>query len=296
MSTSVREILVPGCDLVFHVESVLAEETTPFQKIGFYQTQSQGVLMMLDNTVMLTTSDEYVYHEMIAHVPLFAHPNPKRVLVIGGGDLGVLREVLRHPSVEEVHLCEIDGRVIDLSRQFLPWAEAVAIDPRTTLNVGDGFAFLESDDQAGRFDVIITDSTDAVGMQAQEQASRLFTESYFGKVRKALAPGGIVVSQFESAFHNVDFIARNTRLLRELFDVVHPYTATVPTYVGGLWCFYCASDEVNPRHDFRQEDYEQLAESSEFQYFSDAMHRSCFVLPARLQRSIEAQTIKFVPV
>jgi spermidine synthase len=282
-----RDSCLAGVFLDFEVREVLCEEQTPFQKMGFYRTDHFGVLFILDGAVMLTERDEFVYHEMLTHVALFAHPNPRRVLIIGGGDLGAIRECLKHPTVEEVHLCEIDGRVVEASRQFLPWAEPAARDRRTTISVADGFELLKQPQYAGRYDVILMDVTDAVGLSAQEQSARLFTSTFFGFLKRALAPGGIVCGQSECAFWYPDFIAQTHGELRRQFTIVRNYVATIPTYMGSLWTFYFASDAVDPLRDFRQSAFAALRPTAGFRYYSDAIHRACFTLPADLQAAID---------
>lgn len=280
------ETFLEGHSLAFTIQETLAEVQSPFQKIGFYRTPSHGVLMMLDDTVMLTSRDEYVYHEMLTHLPLLSHPAPRRVLIIGGGDLGAVRECLRHPGVEEIHLCEIDGQVVELSRQHFAWADAAARDPRATITIGDGFELVQRPELANRYDVIMVDSSDAAGLQAQPQASKLFSETFFTLMRRPLAPGGIVCGQCESVFYNVPFIRANHADLRKEFREVHMYAATISTYPGGLWCFYFASDEVNPRQSFDAQRFAALRAQGSLRYYTRAMHQACFALPAELEDAL----------
>jgi spermidine synthase len=282
---TVSEVLPSGLQLTFPVEEVLAEEKSPFQKVGFYKTKSNGVLFMLDDAVMVTETDEYVYHEMISHLPLFSHPNPKRVLIVGGGDLGAARECLKHPGIEEVHTCEIDGLVVDLSRKFLPWAEEVAQNPRAKISVMDGWDLLRGDVK-GRYDLILLDLTDAIGLYKTDHAARLFTPEFFKLLKEALTPKGIIAGQCESAFLHTDFIATIHKELRAEFPEVHNFTATISTYPCGLWCFYFASLGVQPLRDFREKDAERLAPTFNLKYYTPAMHRAAFALPARLEQAL----------
>lgn len=291
MSGFVRDQSLAGMVLEFTGTEMLADESTTFQRVRFFRTERFGVVFMLDDAVMLTERDEFVYHEMICGVPLFSHPDPHRVLVIGGGDLGALRECLRHPGIEEVHVCEIDGRVVDLSLQHLPWASAAASDPRARISVGDGFELLRHTEFAGRYDVILCDVTDAVGLAAQPQSARLFTDTFFGFLKRSLAPGGIVCGQCECAFFEAPFIAKTHRELRREFRDVRNFVATIPTYAGFLWCFYFASDRVDPLRDFRQAAYEDMKKLGGFRYYTDEMHRAGFSIPAFLADAIADRAV-----
>lgn len=284
--TSISEKAPSGFELVFPIEEVLAETKSAFQKIGFYRTASHGVLFMLDDAVMLTERDEYVYHEMIVNVPLFSRPDPRRVLVIGGGDLGAARECLRHPGIEEVHTCEIDGEVVELSKRFLPWAAATAADPRCKISVADGWDMLRSREVKGRYDVILMDLSDAIGLYKTDHAARLFTPEFFRLLTDALTPGGIIAGQCESAFYHVDFIAAIRRELAAEFRKVRNFVACVSTYPGGLWCFYFASPTQDPLADFREEDARRLTEGWNLRYYTPDLHRAAFALPAALARAI----------
>jgi spermidine synthase len=278
----IRDTSWNGLVLEFEASEVLADEQTPFQRVRFFRSHQFGLVLMLDNAVMVTERDEFVYHEMLTHVPMLAHPNPRRVLVIGGGDLGTLRECLRYPTVEEAHVCEIDGRVVELSRRYLPWAEPAARDARTRITIGDGFEFLSRPESAGRFDVILCDLTDAVGMAAQPQSARLFTGTFFSLVKHALAPDGIVCGQSECVYVERPFIVKMHRELQREFREVANYVATIPTYAGFLWCFYIASDRPNPKRDFRAKTYQELRRTGGFRYYTKAIHEACFALPAEL--------------
>ncbi|MGL4465482.1 MAG: polyamine aminopropyltransferase [Planctomycetia bacterium] len=288
MVRTVSEMLIPGYELSLVVEEVLAEEESPFQTIGMYRTQSHGVLMTLDGSIMLTERDEYVYHEMITHLPLFSHPNPKRVLVVGGGDLGTVRECLKHPGVEEIHLVEIDRRVIELSRQYYPWAEAAAVDPRVTISCADGFELLQRPELHGRYDLAIIDSSEVAGLDETAPAAKLFSTEFFGLVKNVLAPGGIVVGQCESPHWHVDFIVASKKMLKQSFQKVEHFSAAITTYPGGLWCFYFASDAVNPKLDFRVDAFRAAKPNLGLKYYTDAMHYACFALPANVADRLAA--------
>lgn len=248
------------------ITSVLHRERTPFQEIAVYETEQFGRLLALDDVIMTTDKDEFVYHEMMAHVPLCAHPAPGRVLVVGGGDGGVVREVLKHP-VQEVHLAEIDGRVIEVSRQFFPALAGGLADPRVTVHVVDGIEFVAAAE--GEYDVIIVDSTDPVG-----PAVGLFQADFYRSVYRALRPDGLFVAQTESPFFNGDLIRGIQRTLREIFPIVGLYTAAIPTYPGGYWTMSVGSKRYDPR-----EALAERARGLNTRYYSLEVHRAAFVLP-----------------
>lgn len=282
----VTETHPSGLMLSFTVEETLCETKSPFQKIGFYRTAQDGVLFMLDDAVMLTERDEYVYHEMITNIPLFSHPNPKRVLIVGGGDLGAAREALKHPGIEEVHTCEIDGAVVDLSIKYLPWAAKVAADPRNKISVKDGWDLLKGGEVKGRYDVILMDLSDAIGLYKTDHAARLFTPEFFQLLREASTPDGIIAGQCESAFYHVDFIAAIRRELSAGWREVHNFVAAISTYPGGLWSFYFASATRDPLRDFREADAQAAYPKLGWKYYTPRLHRAAFALPARLEQAV----------
>lgn len=248
------------------VKAVLHREKSPFQEIAVYDTEQFGRLLALDNVIMTTDADEFVYHEMMAHVPLVTHPDPKRVLVVGGGDGGVVREVLKHPVVS-VDLVEIDGRVIEVCKEFFPSISSGLGDPRVRVIVADGIEHVRN--SAGLYDVIIVDSTDPVG-----PAVGLFEEAFYRSVRDALADGGLFVAQTESPFYNRDLIGRLQRTLRGIFPSVFLYLASIPTYPGGLWTISMGSKRHHP--DLFQAD---RAARLSTRYYSAGIHRAAFILP-----------------
>ncbi len=248
------------------VKAVLHWEKTPFQEIAVYDTEQFGRLLALDDVVMTTDKDEFVYHEMMAHVPLCVHPAPERVLVVGGGDGGVVREALKHP-VKEVHLAEIDGRVIEVSRQFFPSLASGLSDPRVKIHVVDGIEFVARADSS--YDVIIVDSTDPVG-----PAVGLFQADFYRSVARALKPDGLFVAQTESPFFNADLIRGIQRMLKDIFPIVGLYTAAIPTYPGGYWTISIGSKRYNPL-EFQAD----RARGLQTRYYSPEMHQAAFVVP-----------------
>jgi spermidine synthase len=229
MTEWLNETLYPGWGQRFQILDVLAREQSAFQDIVVVQTTSHGRMLVLDGAIQITEADEFVYQEMIAHVPLLAHGAARRVLIIGAGDGGVLRRVLQHRTVEAAVMVEIDGAVIRLAKQFLPGIAGDAWDdPRATLIVGDGIAHVAGAAE-GAYDVIIVDSTDPVGV-----GEALFTAAFYRDCARILSPGGLVVNQCGVPFMQADEL-RDTSLRRAaFFPHVTAYVVAVPTYVGGL--------------------------------------------------------------
>lgn len=258
------------------VKEILHRERSDFQEIVVYDTEQFGRLLALDDIVMTTDRDEFVYHEMMAHVPLVTHPRPRRVLVVGGGDGGVVREVLKHP-VEEVHLAEIDGRVIAVAREYFPAIACGLDDPRVRIHVADGIEFVR--EREGCYDVIIVDSTDPIG-----PAEGLFQEEFYRSVSRALSADGVFVAQTESPFFNRDLIRRIHEALRRVFPLVRLYLASIPTYPGGLWTISLGSKGPDPLGaDLSR------SEGLGTRYYSRDIHKAAFVLPPFVQELTLAQ-------
>jgi len=262
-----------GYAQTFHVSRELVRRKTDFQELVIFDNPYHGRVLALDGIIQTTERDEFVYHEMLAHVPLFAHGSPKRVLIVGGGDGGILREVLRHP-VENATLVEIDGAVVDLCREHLPGLSAGAFDdPRTRLIIGDGIRFVA--ETAETFDLIIVDSTDPVG-----PGEGLFTEAFYGDCKKRLTPGGVVVTQNGVPHFQPEELARSGRRLRPHFADVSCYLAVVPTYVGGFMAMGWATDDVGLRKLTEAELAPRFARAGfSTRYYSPAVHAAAFALP-----------------
>jgi len=198
--------------LAIRVDRVLEKKTTAFQELIVAEAGPLGRVLILDGNVQVSEYDETGYHEMMAHVPLLTHPRPERVLIIGGGDGGTLREALRHPEVERVDLCEIDEEVIEASRRFLPGLSRSFDSPKASVHITDGISFVQ--EHPGAWDVILVDSSDPVG-----PAEGIFGEPFYRDVRSALRPGGIAVGQAESCFVYPDLVREMSRFLSPLFPV-----------------------------------------------------------------------------
>jgi spermidine synthase len=269
----------PHAGLTLAYRRRLHDEQTPFQRIEVFETQEYGKLLTLDGYVMLTDRDEFVYHEMITHVPLFAHGAPRDVLIIGGGDGGTLRECLKHEQVQQVTLVEIDGRVMDVSRQYFPQVAVALDDPRARVLVDDGFEHLRGRENS--YDVVLCDSIDPVG-----EAAKLFTAEFYGLVHRALRPGGVATFQSESPFYSSKVLREVVQDLSSIFRHVAPYLAAIPTYPSGLWSFTFASDRVDPRLVVPPTDAPLLAG---LQYYTPPLFQAAFTLPRYVERAIAGE-------
>lgn len=265
--------------ITLKVTKTLFSGESEFQKLDIVETPEYGRMMLLDGLVMVTERDEFVYHDMIVHPALFTHPAPKKVLVIGGGDGGTIREIMKHPGVEQAVLCEIDGLVIDKSIEFLP-SIACEIDgrnPRVKLHVDDGLAYIRA--HRNEFDVIMVDSTDPVG-----PAVGLFEEDFYRLVFDALKSDGIMVAQSESPFYHGDIQKAMYANLRAVFPIVEMYQAFIPTYPSGFWSFAFASRQYHPVRDFNRE----RAKNRGFytRYYNEDLHLGAFMLPTFARENI----------
>lgn len=253
--------------ITLKVQRTLAAHKTPFQDLAILETEQFGRMLVLDGMVQTSIGDEFVYHEMITHVAMFTHPAPKQVAVIGGGDGGVIREVLKHPSVERAVLVEIDEQVISASRQYLPEISSGLHDPRVSVQVEDGLRHVK--EHQNSYDVIIVDSTEPVGA-----AVGLFSPEFYADIYGSLRDDGIMVAQTESPFYNKDLIRRSYAAVAHLFPVTRLYLASIPTYPSGLWSFTLGSKE----HDPLAVPAERF-HAMETRYYTPEVHRAAFALP-----------------
>ena len=255
----------------------LHTEQTEYQDLAVMDTIQFGKMLVLDGMVMTTEVDEFVYHEMITHVALNTHPLPKKVLVVGGGDGGVIREILKHRTVQEAVLAEIDIRVVELSQKYLPTIAGSFTDSRVTLAIGDGVAHVRQ--SKNLYDVIIIDSTEPIG-----PAVGLFSRPFYQDVYQALTADGIMVAQSESPFVNQDVIRMIHTNLQGVFPIKHLYTASIPTYPSGLWSFTIASKQYDPlQADPRKFD------NLDTKYYTPELHFGAFKLPRFVEQIINGQ-------
>lgn len=253
--------------LRFRLKQRLFEEQSDFQKVEVVETVEHGILLAHDGMIMVTERDEFIYHDMITHVPMFTHPNPKNVLVIGGGDGGTVREVLRHKGVESVTMVEIDGMVVEASKKFIPQTSSQLEDPRVKLHIQDGVKFVKESSET--FDVIIVDSSEPIG-----PATPLFNVDFYKDINARLTDSGIVVSQGESPYYDMKMQKVLVKILAEVFPKVHIYNYCNMSYPSGLWSFTYASKGLCPFRDF---DSSRVKER--FQYYSPEIHWGAFMVP-----------------
>lgn len=252
-------------------DRVLLAIDTPHQRLEVIEAGPLGRVLLLDGNIQLTQFDHHAYHELLAHVPLLAHPAPRRALIIGGGDGGLLTEALKHPSLESVDLCEIDAAVIAASREFFPAVAAGFADPRARVLIGDGAAFAQA--IAEPYDVILVDASDPEG-----PATPLFGRDFYAGLKQGLAPGGLVAGQSESVHLYPDLAAAVMGFMRELFPRAWHYAAQVPTYLSGVIGFALGSDGPDP---LALPDPARLAALGPLMHYTPAVHRAAFALPAR---------------
>lgn len=268
------ETLYQGLQTDYSCDEVYFDSATDHQRLVIFKNPIFGRMMMLDGVTQTTEADEFIYHEMLAHVPILAHGDAKKILIIGGGDGGMLREVLRHTSVEQCTMVEIDPSVVELSKQHLPNHSAGAFDdPRTHLVFDDGAAFVKNPPHT--YDVMIVDSTDPIG-----PGEVLFQDTFYANARRCLNPGGILVTQNGVPFMQPDELKNTVTHLKHLFSDASCYLATIPTYVGGPMAMGWATDNA----ELRNIDSEILDErfkraGIKTRYYSPAVHKAAFALP-----------------
>ncbi|WP_448211101.1 polyamine aminopropyltransferase [Colwellia sp. MEBiC06753] len=254
----------------FKVEKVLFSGQSEFQSVDVVETKGHGKMLLNDGLIMVTERDEFAYHDMITHVPLFVHPKPQNVLVIGGGDGGTAREVIRHSSVEQCTMVEIDAMVVDACKAHIPQTASALSDPRINLIISDGVEFVKQSQQ--KFDVIIVDSTDPIG-----PAQPLFGEAFYQDVFNCLTDDGIVVSQGESSWYALEIQQSLLTVLNKVFPKTYLYSFSNLTYPGGLWSFTFASKQYHPVNDFNADRVTQSA--LDFDYYNAKLHTAAFALP-----------------
>jgi spermidine synthase len=271
--------------LTFGLREILFSRQSDFQHVQVLETDAFGRLLTLDGLVMTTDRDEFVYHEMIAHPALCLLTAPRRALVVGGGDGGTVREILRHASIAHVDLVEIDGMVIDVARTFFPRISAALDDPRLSVHVADGIAFVK-EAPAGTYDLVVVDSTDPVGI-----AEGLFGEAFYRDCARILTEQGVLVSQSESPFDRAfqGSIRGAHDLLTRMFARAFTYLAFIPTYPLGMWSFLMATRGLHPLDDYdAAEAARRLAPFADaLQYYNPDVHRGAFALPNFVRRSFE---------
>jgi spermidine synthase len=264
----------------YRVRKILQELKTDFQHMMLLDTYEYGKMLLLDGIVQTTEKDEFIYHEMMTHVPLLSHPNPQKVLIIGGGDGGVLREVLRHDNVKKAAIVEIDPEVISFCNEHLPLMSNGAFDDgRTDLIIADGAAHIRKTDE--RYDIIIVDSTDPAG-----PAQILFSEQFYRDIYHALSPGGIMVRQTGSTQIQAEEQRQAYGLLKDIFHYNSFYLYPVPTYVGGFFSTIFCSDTIDPKTIDSKNITERFnLNKLRTKYYSPEIHCGAFHIPTFLEEN-----------
>jgi spermidine synthase len=270
--TEAREYQTPASGIFFDVKKVLYTGRSRFQTIEIILNKDYGRVLLIDGLVQTTERDEFYYHEMLVHPALACHPKPERVLIIGGGDGGALREALKH-RVKKVWLVEIDGQVIEACRRNFPWLRQAFKDPRAELVVADGNVFIEQTTE--KFDVILVDSSDPVG-----PSTVLHEEAFYRKLKSRLRPGGIVAAQAGSLMLHQDSHARKSAFLKRIFRHSGLYLGPVPTYPVGTWCYNFLSDRIDPLGP------RKLRLPKGLKYYNAEVHRAAFALPNFLKERV----------
>ena len=262
------------------VNRQLVSLQSEFQRLDVFESPDFGRFLTLDGYMMLTEKDEFIYHEMIVHVPLAVHPNPERVLVIGAGDGGVVRELTRYDSVRCIDLVEIDREVVRVCKEYLPFTASKLDDPRVNICYQDGLKFIRGCRED--YDIVIVDSTDPFG-----PGEGLFTKEFYGNCYKALKEDGIMVNQHESPFYENDAIAmqRAHKRIVESFPISKVYQAHIPTYPSGHWLFGFASKKYHPVKDMDAARWNAL--NLETKYYNSELHVGSFALPNYVEELLE---------
>jgi spermidine synthase len=266
-------------ELAYDVEDILYHGKSKYQEIMVIKNPYFGKMLILDGVVQITERDEFFYHEMLTHIAMHSHPNPIKVVVIGGGDGGVVREVLKHKSVEKVYFVEIDEEVIKTSKKYFPNVASGIDDPRVEIKIADGAEFITKR-KSSDIDAVIVDSTDIIGF-----ARSLFTTDFFNSVKKCLSDDGMFVTHTESLHFHKDMVMEIHEVLKKVFPVVDLYTASIVTYPGNWWAFAIASKKLSPREVRRTFEIDT-------KYYNDEVHKQSF-FPKSLYKKLMQRELKW---
>jgi len=275
MEMWLKEMQLKDVAMTYKVKETLVTRKTEFQDLAIVDTESLGRMLVLDGIVQTTIKDEFVYHEMISHIPLFTHLNPKKVLVVGGGDGGVIREVLKHNSVTKVVLCEIDKAVIEECKKYLPEISCALEDPKCEIFIGDGIKYVK--EHKNEFDVIIVDSTDPFSI-----AEGLFGGNFYKDISESLTKDGIFIAQTETPFFLPETVKKVFSDAKNIFPITKLFMAGIPTYPGGYWSFTIGSKKYDPE----KVDISTIPDINA-RYYTPELHKACFVLPKYIQDIIK---------
>ncbi|MFO7295414.1 MAG: polyamine aminopropyltransferase [Clostridia bacterium] len=270
----------PNVRFSIKVEKQLVSVESQFQRIDVFESYEFGKILVIDGYLMLTEKDEFIYHEMLTHVPMAVNPDIKNVLVIGAGDGGTIRELTRYQSIEKIDMAEIDKLVVDVCREYIPQTASKLDDPRVNIYYEDGLKFVRG--KQDEYDLIIVDSTDPFG-----PGEDLFTKEFYGNCYKALKEGGILVNQHESPYypHNAMAMQKAHKRIKSIFPVSMIYQAHIPTYPSGHWLFGFASKGLDPILDLKEERWNSLGIKT--RYYNTQLHRGCFAIPNYVKELLE---------
>ena len=276
-----QETLYEGYGQRFSIDKMLHEVRTEHQHLVIFENARMGRVMALDGVIQTTEADEFIYHEMLTHVPILAHGLARRVLIIGGGDGGMLREVAKHRDVESITMVEIDGTVVEMCKEFLPEHSKGAFDdPRLNLVIDDGMRFVATTEE--KFDVIISDSTDPIG-----PGEVLFSENFYQACRRCLNDGGILVTQNGTPFMQLSEVQTTAKRMAGLFPDWHFYQAAVPTYIGGAMTFAWGACDSDSRKLSLETLHQRFIGSGVVtRYYNPHIHLGAFALPQYVLQAI----------
>ena len=267
-------------NFTIRVKKQLYSKKSYYQEIDVFDTYEFGRVLVLDGFIMLTEKDEFIYHEMVTAVPMAVNPEIKKVLVIGAGDGGTIRELCRYNTIEKIDMVEIDEQVVNVCKEYLPQTACAFDDPRLTLYIEDGLKFVRR--KENEYDLIIVDSTDPFG-----PGEGLFTREFYGNCYKALKEDGIMVNQHESPFYAEDAEAckRAHKRIVESFPISRVYQAHIPTYPSGHWLFGFASKKYHPLKDLDETRWN--LRGLDCRYYTTTLHKGAFYLPAYVEEMLE---------
>ena len=262
------------------IKEQIYHDKSPFQDIDFFVSEEFGTFFTLDGLIMVTEKDEFIYHDMIVHVPMAVNPEIKNVLVIGGGDGGTVRELTRYKNIENIDMVEIDEKVVVACKKYLPQTASNLDDNRVNLYFEDGVAFIER--KKNVYDLILIDSTDPIG-----PGEGLFTKTFYNNCYEALNEDGILINQHESPYYERDKKAMNRSHLRlkETFPISMVYQFHMPTYPSGHWLFGFASKKFHPLNDINEKEW--LKNYLDTNYYNLDIHKGAFALPTYVKKALE---------
>jgi len=258
-----------GRTLKIKITKSLEKVKSKFQEIEVVDSDAFGKILLINGIIMVTESDEFCYHEMIAHVPLCVHPKAQKVLVIGGGDGGTVREILKHDNIKEIEICEIDEKVIEVSKKHFPYLANSFDDPKVKIFCEDGNKFIKA--HKNEYDIIIVDSSDPIG-----PAEVLFRREFYEAMYQALKHDGIVVTQAESFFYHRKIIKSLFSFIKKIYPISEYYYTLVPTYPSGVIGFMFCSKKYHPINDFNETEALKL---TDLKYYNKEVHKASFALP-----------------